>query len=271
MDANDLAAIDLAVDEWLNEASYHPTISAAAGAPATPVVCTAAVLGPKLAAARATYAKYKAAPAPLKESTFKECLSEGAANILNIAAKRTKYIPGNITDPLAKEKFEAYLNKVQTAPYSTTLLSRTVKVENQSKDFNALIDAVADTFVGIADEDKKGVINSLGKLAKIAASTKETKQTEDLFLQSTLYVGDEIEVFIYNSHVEMKSDESKGSTTSQSLFLVRTLKIRLLKGVFTRNSEKIRQETDKGTDEWGEDNSSPEGNLKTNLCLVGAQ
>lgn len=271
MDVNDLAAIDLAVDEWLNEASYQPTFTAAADAPSTPVVSSAAVLGPKLAAARATYARYKSAPVPLKESTFKECLAEGAANILNIAAKRTHYIPGNITDPLAKEKFEAYLNKVQTAPYFTTLLSRTVEVTNKSKDFNALIDAVADTFVGIADEDKKGVINSLGKLAKIAASTKETRQTEDLFLQSTIYVDNEIDLFIYNSHVEMKSDEEKGSTTSQSLFRIRTLKIRLLKGVFTRNSEKIRQETDQSADEWGEDNDSEEGGLKTNLCLVGAK
>jgi hypothetical protein len=271
MDANDLAAIDLAVDEWLSETSYQPTLTASAGAVANPVVAAATVVGPRLAAARATYAKYKAAPAPLKESTFKECLAEGAANILNIAAKRTKFIPGKTTDPLAKEKLEAYISKVQTAPYYTTLLSRTVEVTNKSKDFNALIDAVADTFVGIAEEDKKGVINSLGKLAKIAASTKETKQTEDIFLQSTIYVGDEIEVFIYNSHVEMQSDEEKGSTTSQSLFRVRTLKVRLLKGVFTRNSEKIRVETDAGTDEWGEDNTTPEGTLKTNLCLVGAQ
>jgi hypothetical protein len=270
MDTNDVAAIDLAVDAWLNEAPYQPTLKAI-DAPYTPIVSSAAVLGPKLSAARTTYAKYKSAPTSQQETLFKECFAEGAANILNFAAKFTDYIPGDITDPRAPEKFDAYLKKVKTAPYFNTLLSRTVELTNKSKDFNALIDAVADTFVGIAEEDKKGVVNSLGKLAKLAASTKETKQTEDLFLQSTIYVGEEIELFIYNSHVEMQSDEGKGSTSSQSLFIIRTLKVRLLKGVFARNSEKIRIVTDESVDEWGDKNQSKEGALTSNLCLVGAQ
>lgn len=270
MDANDVAT-DVAVNAWFNESPYQSTAHPVTGAPATPVVCAAAVLGPKLAAARANYAKYKSAPAPLKEQAFKECLAEGASNVLNFAARLTGYIPGDLKDPLAKEKFEAYLKKVKTAPFFTTLLSRDVEVKNKSKDYNALIDAIADTFVGMAKEDKEGVISSLGKLAKIAASTKETKQTEDIFSQSTIYVGDEIELFLYKSHVEMQSDEEKGSTTSQSLFQISTLKIRLLQGVFTRNSEKIRKEADDSVDEWGVKNTAKEGDLKTNLCLVGAK
>ena len=179
MDANDLAAIDLAVDEWLSETSYQPTLTASAGAAANPVVAAATVVGPRLAAARATYAKYKAAPAPLKESTFKECLAEGAANILNIAAKRTKFIPGKTTDPLAKEKLEAYISKVQTAPYYTTLLSRTVEVTNKSKDFNALIAVNLAGFFHLTtrvvkhmlDRDAGHIVNVSTTLAEYADST----------------------------------------------------------------------------------------------------
>jgi hypothetical protein len=271
LDAVDIASVDRAVDVWLNKAPYQFAPLEFVRTQDTPIVSMATVLGPKLPAARATYAKYKSAKSSEQEMLFKECFAEGAANVLNIAAKLSDYIPGDITAPGASEKFEAYLKKVKTAPYFTTLLSRTVELVNRSKDFNALIDAVADTFVGIAEEDKKGVVNSLGKLAKLAASTSETRQTEDLFLQSTIYVGEEIELFIYNSHVEMESHESKGSTTSQSLFRIHTLKVRLLKGVFSRNSEKIRKATDRSVDEWGENNQSREGNLMSNLCLVGAQ
>lgn len=269
MHPNETDAIQHAVTAWFSEVPYKLS-AVEANAAKTPVVANAAILGPKLNAARDTYKKYKSAAPTEQEAIFKECLADGAANVLTISAQATGFVPGDVKDPNNAEKYRAYLRKVQTAPFFTTLLARTVELKNKSKDFNALIDAIADTFVGIADEDKKGVINSLGKLAKLATSTKETSQSEDLFLQSVINVGEDIEIFIYNSHVEMRSDTEKGSTTSQSTFLVSTLKIRLVKSVFVAHSEKIRKLVDDSVDDWLPKNETKEGFLKSNLCLVEA-
>lgn len=191
----------------------------------------------------------------------------GCSTILNYARSKSGFDPSKINDPRGKEKFTAYLSKVQSAPFFFLEFARSVTVSNKSKNWDQLIDAIADTFTGIAEENKTAVIKSLGSLAKVAASTEDTKQTEDMFVQSVLYAGEEIDIYLYSSHVEMEAHKEKGSTSKQSLFEVKTMKLRLLRGLWPSVADRVANLGVKAVDDWEKDETSGQGSLKHNLCI----
>jgi hypothetical protein len=254
------------VDHWVaaEPASEHVLT---AGAKLTPVVSAALLTGPKRAEALARAARIKSASPAEQVQLLKDDMVTGCATILNFSRTKSGFDPSKINDPKGKEKFAAYLSKVQSAPFFFLEFARSVSVSNKSKNWDQLIDAIADTFTGIAEENKAAVVKSLGSLAKVAASTEETKQTEDMFVQSVLYAGEEVDIYLYSSHVEMESHTEKGSTSKQSLFEVKTLKLRLLRGLWPTVSDRVAKLGIKAADDWENGETTGQGGLRHNLCI----
>ncbi len=254
------------VDHWAAAEPVREHVLMA-GEKVTPVVSAALLAGPKRGEALARATKIKSASPSEQAKLLKDDMVSGCSTILNFARKKSGFDPAKINDPSGKEKFAAYLSKVQAAPFFFLQFARAVSVSNKSKNWDQLIDAIADTFTGIAEENKAAVVKSLGSLAKVAASTEDTKQTEDMFVQSVLYAGEEIEIYLYSSHVEMESHKEKGSTSKQSLFEVKTMKLRLLKELWPTVSDRVAGWGVKAVDDWENEDTTRQGGLTHNLCI----
>lgn len=270
------------VDSWLqlNDPAHAKRLHAyenaldLAGPAAPPVVSSAALVGPDrdnaLAKARQLKTAIEGGGDPV--AVFKTDLGDACATILNMARMSAGFNPLATDDPKASQKFNAYLDKVQKAPFFMLQYSRRVKVSNTSKNWDDLINAIGDTFEGVAAEDKKAVVKSLTSLAKVAASKEETKQSEDLFVQSVLQAGAEYDIFLYNSRVVLESHKEKGSTSKQSTFELTTVKLRLLKSMWPLTAEKVYKAGHaQAVDDWLEENTTEAGGAKANLCIGAGQ
>lgn len=205
---------------------------------------------------------------------FKNDPMNGATSILEIARLNAGYNPLDLRDPERATKYQQYLAKVLSAPFFSLTFSNAQHIHHSSSNWDALIDALVDTFEGISKEDKTQVAKSLGSLAKAAASSESSRQSEDLFVQSVLSAAPgEYDVYIYASHVEMQQDKKKGGTTKQSDFQVARAKLRFRAVEWPYLAEKVWRKKVKATDDWLDENTTPDGALATNLCLssLGAE
>lgn len=244
-------------------------LSAVGEAEARPIVTGAVLVGPERE-------KTLAASARLKQNLgtdagleiFKGDPMNGVTSILDIARLNAGYNPLDLKDPERVKKYDLYLSKVISAPFFSLTFSNAQRLVHTSENWDALIDGVVDTFEGIAAEDKKQVAKSLGALAKAAASSEHSSQSEDLFIQSVLQAASgAYEVYIYSSHVELTSDTKKGSTSKQSVFELARAKLRFRAGEWPYLAEKVWRKKVKATDDWLEENTTTPGGLHTNLCL----
>lgn len=235
-----------------------------------PVVTAATLVGSERGKALAASKAIKAAGATDEGlEVFKQDAMNGATSILEICRLNAGYNPLDIDDKERKAKHDLYIKKVLTAPFFSLVYSDAQKISNSSKNWDALISAVTDTFVGIAAEDKKQVATALGSLAKAAASSSHSSQKEDLFVQSVLKADTgEYDIFIYTSHVELSVDEEKGSTTKQSVFELSRAKLRFRAVEWPYLAEKVWKKKVKTTDDWLDENTTKDGSLATNLCLA---
>lgn len=262
-------------EQWVDEAMAAPKkprpklLGADAG---KPVVSGAVLIGPERGKALKASAAIREAISSEDYAEglkiFKTDAMNGATSILEIARLAADYNPLDQKDPNRAAKYADYIRRVMKAPFFSLAFSNAQRIENKSKDWDALITAVTDTFEGIAAEDKSQVAKSLGTLAKAAASSKQSRQTEDLFVQNVLQASPgRYEIFIYTSHVELSVDEKKGSTTKQSLFEVARAKLMFRAVEWPFLAERVWAKKFKATDEWLDENTTPDGNLRTNLCL----
>jgi hypothetical protein len=261
----------LSVDEWLKAQTTN--LSASAGE-RMPVVATARMVGPLRSQAIQTSKLLQAAPTDEEKlRIFITAIADGISTILNIARKRSGYDPTNTKDPDLKLKFDRYISDVQSAPFFTLTLAQTTEVHRSSTDWNELLDAIADTFEGIAAEDKKNVVKGLASLAKTAASSESFRQTEDLFVQSVMkaQTGD-WSIYLYRSRVELQADKSKGVSSRQTDFSIQKLKLRFLDSQWPTWAERIfRKFVVDPAAEWEDRETTPSGNLSSNLCIGKSQ
>lgn len=269
-------------EKWLDEvgSSVAPDMLKAGGEAGMPVVSGAVLIGPERARTLANAKIIKrgraamlsaAAGGPVEDAlkAFREDAMNGATSILEMCRSAAGYNPLDLKDPKKKEKHDLYINKVMTAPFFSLVYSNAQRLEHKSKNWDALIDAITDTFEGIAAEDKVQVAKSLGTLAKAAASQESSRQTEDLFVQSVLSANPgQYDVFIYTSHVELQADKSKGSSSKQSLFEIARAKLRFRAVEWPMLADKVWARKVKTTDDWLDENNAKEGGVKTNLCLA---
>ena len=205
MDSTALAA----VNAWLEDNDPSAPRVVEPGAPgagqATPVVSGACLVGSErdkvLASAKTLKLK---AGTPDGLEAFKQDPMNGATSVLDLARLAAGYNPLDLNDKDRKRKYDDYLSRVLKAPFFSLQFAQAKHMEHRSKNWDALIDAIAATFEGVAKEDKAAIARSLGSLAKAAASSEHSRQSEDLFVQNVLAAEPGIyDIFVYSSQVSM--------------------------------------------------------------------
>ncbi|PWC40158.1 hypothetical protein [Azospirillum sp. TSO22-1] len=183
----------------------------------------------------------------------------GLMHVSDMARISAGWSPVILTDNEANSKaYEAYLNKVVQFPLVTLNYAQRQTLKRETSDWNTLINAIADTFVGIADKDRGAIITGLKNLAQAASSTMETTQKTSLFCQNAINAADNVyEFYLYNSTCTFYEKSGKGYDTKQNDFDVLQVKLTLLMPLWTRaNVAKIIGQTSSSLDNWLNDNSS---------------
>jgi hypothetical protein len=261
-----------AVDAWIadSDASSLPAETPGSAVDTgTPIVSAAAFVGSQRAKGLASAKSLKSkAGTPEGLEEFKKDPLNGATSVLNIARTNAGYNPLDLADKDRKKKFDDFLRRVLSAPFFSLQFSQVKHMEHRSKNWDELIDAIASTFEGIAKEDKAAIAKSLGSLAKAAASSESSRQSEDLFVQNVLNAEPNVyDIYIYSSRVEMSLDKEKGSTTKQTNFDLATAKLRMITADWPYVAQKVWDKKWRTVDDWMDDNITPAGKVASNLCL----
>jgi hypothetical protein len=235
----------------------------------TPLVSSAILVGSKAPLALANAKALKAAADDeAKFNIFKNDYACACSTILDMARQKAGYNPTKPDDPKGKEKFLDYLNRVQKAPFFTLTYAERETIKSESKNYDELINAIADTFQGLVEENKKAVVSALGGLAKVAANSESTKQTKDLFVQNVISASNQYSIYLYTCHVDMESATKKGVKEKQSNFEVSTTKLDFKKSLWPTAARKVYDITVLTIDDWLDDNTTEAESDNFKLCLT---
>lgn len=256
------------LDAWLHAPALPVPHQLGADAH-TPLVSSAILVGSKAPQALANAKALKAATDDeSKFNIFKNDYACACSTVLDIARQKAGYNPTNPDDPKGKQKFLDYLNRVQKAPFFTLTYAERETIKSESKNYDELINAIADTFQGLVEENKKAVVSALGGLAKVAANSESTKQTKDLFVQNVISASNQYSVYLYTCHVDMESATKKGVKEKQSLFEVSTTKLDFKKSLWPTAARKVYDITVLAIDDWLDDNTTVAESDNFKLCLT---
>jgi hypothetical protein len=256
------------LDTWLHAPAMPVPRQLGADAH-TPLVSSAILVGSKAGLALANAKALKAATDDeAKFNIFKNDYACACSTILDIARQKAGYNPTKPDDPKGKEKFLDYLNRVQKAPFFTLTYAERETIKSESRNYDELINAIADTFQGLVEENKKAVVSALSGLAKVAANSESTKQTKDLFVQNVISASNQYSVYLYTCHVDMESATKKGVKEKQSLFEVSTTKLDFKKSLWPTAARKVYDITVLAIDDWLDDNTTVAESNNFKLCLT---
>jgi len=212
---------------------------------------------------------------------FRKTPLDGCTSIMNMARVAAGFNPAIVTEPGAGEAeqlksvrtYNAYVDRLLSAPFFDLAMSDVKEHTKQSSDWNVLIDGIADLFEGVMAEDKASIRKSLVALAKAATSRVRTSQRQYLFTQSVLGANRtgaalEYDVNIYSSVVVMEADEGKGGTTSQTHYQIRRTRLIFRTNEWPQFADKVWAKQVTAVDDWLSGNSTPvDSSYKKTLCI----
>jgi len=191
---------------------------------------------------------------------FVNAPAAGATTMLDMARMASGFDPLDPTNIDNVSAFHAYLNEVSNNPMFFLEMAdrRTLKIREQ--DFSRLINTIADLFEGLSTEDVVKIKEGLTNLAEAATSTKDIRQSTDLFAQSAVEVdGGEITLYLYYSSVAMIVHNGK-STTQQTDYTVMMTRLRFQREFWNEiTAGVVAQHHFKDLFDWLEGNSTKVG------------
>ncbi len=154
--------------------------------------------------------------------------------------------------------YQNYVTQLVRFPLVTLNYAQRQTLNRETSDWNTLIDSIADTFTGIAQEDKDAIVSGLKNLAQAASSTMSVEQKTSLFCQNAINAANNVyEFYLYNSTCSFKEESGKGYDTKQNQFDVLQVKLTLVMPLWTKeNVQKIIGQTSSSLDDWLNNNSS---------------
>lgn len=184
----------------------------------------------------------------------------GAVNCANMARNAAGYVPKLLGPNSDKSKFEDFKRRIMTCPLYTIKLADTLDITRKDENWNTLINAIADTFTGIADKDKGSIVKGLKSLAQAASSKMEQNEQQNVFVQNVVNVDDVISYYLYDSQTTFYEKKGKGYDTKQATFKVLRLRLEFQSALWPDWWHKVKEAYDGTMDDWLNDNkTSTEG------------
>lgn len=203
--------------------------------------------------------------------TFKNNPSSGFTSLIDLAFRSANI---NLTDGL--QGFEVtrmlnFINKLGSCPLVTLAHSDRIHYERKGKDWNTTVNQIVNYYVGVSDEDKTKIRNSLINLTKVAISHKKAEQSENLFTQGSLIVNnDYIYLWLLTSNVTVVAHKQKKGTVVQETLDINRYQFRFSIANWNKYyAEIVAKEHINSMDDWLNDNNTPAGSSEVLLtCFM---
>lgn len=187
----------------------------------------------------------------------------GAANLANMARNAAGYNPIDLNNAgSSTTQYQAFVQKLISCPLFIVKMSDHQSITKTSSDWNTVIDAIANTFEGIADKDKNAIVSGLKNLAQAASSKMKTTETQSVFVQNVINVDDVISYYLYSSNTSFEEEKGKGYDTKQSTFDVLRLRLEFQSALWPAYWQKVKQAFDGSIDDWLNDNKTTTAGTK---------
>lgn len=187
----------------------------------------------------------------------------GAANLANMARVSAGYNPTDLSNAGASTtQYQAFVQKLVNCPLFILKLSDHQSITKTSSDWNTMIDAIANTFEGIADKDKNSIVSGLKNLAQAASSKMSTEETESVFVQNVINVDNVISYYLYSSKTSFVEKKGKGYDTKQSSFDILKLRLEFQTDLWPMYWQKVKAAFDGSIDDWLKGNKTSTAGTK---------
>ncbi|MEC4816465.1 MAG: hypothetical protein SAK29_24835 [Scytonema sp. PMC 1069.18] len=203
--------------------------------------------------------------------TFKSNPATGCTTVMDMARIAAGFNPLSKPEDPKEERqkqekaFEDYVVRIMKAPFFFLNESSRDDYHRGERDWGNAIKTIVDLYEGIESQSKDSIRKSLEEMAKAATSRKDTRQTKNLFAQSTIDLAKEVQVFIYSSSISLEESESKGSTSKQTDITIIKARLTFQKETWPAYAEMVMNRHVKLISDWLDDNTTKGGDVKTNL------
>jgi hypothetical protein len=241
---------------------------------ARPVVANSRLVGTDATAALTADAEYVSIRNSGNSEAAQEKLATspvtGCAMIMSLAQSASGYNPAAPSADGNLAGFLAYVQQLIQCPAFNVETNDRINID-WSTDWGTIVNNITAYYVGIPEDDLATIRNSLWTIANAAASSPNTNESDNLFVQSTINASGAIHVYIYKSFVLMRRDVSKGSgknaptiSKNQAHFELYRTVLNLDTGKWPQYSRVIMPKTNASLSSWLEDNSTPKGKVPVN-------
>lgn len=188
---------------------------------------------------------------------FMQDLPGAATTLSEMARIAANYQPQTLdNDGANAAAYEDYLRRMGTNPLFTLRMADVLTYNRESSDWNQVIDAIADTFEGVAAKDKNTIVKGLKTLAQAASSKMSTTQTESLFVQNAVNIDGVVSLYLYSSKVTFFETNEKGYDTKQTTYDIRRVEFELQSKLWPEYAAKVAQKYTAFVDDWLNNNST---------------
>ncbi|MCE8006324.1 hypothetical protein [Aestuariivita sp.] len=236
----------------------------------TPVVLNSTLTGAHSQQALEKDAAYSSAPAgdPAIEA-LKQSPATGASMIMTLAQAQSGYNPSDPAQLGSASMFVAYVNQVLQCPLYSAAINDLIQLDLQGS-WDKAIDQIVSYYVGIPQRDLDTIRQSLVTIAAAASSNPSTNQVTNLFAQTTLSAGDDIDAYLYQSNVVMRSTRHSGGknqpdyTTNQTNMTLHRVQLRFDQANWPDQAANVYAATHQSLADWLAGGSTPTGDLPDN-------
>lgn len=201
---------------------------------------------------------------------FKESPISGCTTILDMARVASGYDPNGGMNRANKENYKEYLKKVLACPLFHLKIDTCDTYNRNEKSWNEAINQIVNLFTGVTTNDREKIEQTIKNLVNAVTSNYNTKQGASIFSVSVLDADENhVEAYIYYSDILMCEDKKKGSDCKQSTLNIFKTYLEFRSDLWPIYAEKIFDKHYKAVDDWLDDNSTKQGDIKANLCIGG--
>ena len=194
-------------------------------------------------------AKAAAAATP---GTAPGSIFEGMQTVANLCRVKANYNPLDVEGNGNFAHFLQFTQNIADVPFLSLLNSSSQEIEQKSKNSDILINSFVDGFVGLAEEDKDAVTNSVKTLAKAALSYAGQVETGSNFAQNLLQTNSsgDVQFSLFNSIFTIKSENNKGTITFESSYKLYRAVYQLSAASWAEIKPVFDQQQKTDTSEW---------------------
>lgn len=239
-------------------------------APGLPVVVSARLIGSGAGTALQKDQAYlearNAGQMKAARSRLVESPATGCAMIMTLARNASGFNPRNLNQSDNQARFQDYLQQLFNCPVLHTAVNDR-KEMNWSADWGTIVDKILEHYQGIAAQDRENIKNSLWSLAHAAASSPNTNEQLNLFVQNSIEIEGSIKIYLYKSFVLMRQDKHKGSGKNAPTRIKNEAYFQLYRVIMDFDqagwpayAPTIMERTNTSLTDWLGENTTPQGN-----------